>query len=693
MDTIESQLAVRNKCEQMQKSIKELYEWEEQMKSANTAKVQPADNSEKKALPPVRSDVKAMSKFSEDVASLEKQDEAESESAKKKMMADAEILKERGNKQCKLGNYQEAIELYTQAIDTYGDNAGYYSNRALCYMNLDLFDECLADCSTSIEKDPKYVKAYYRRMQAYERLGESEKAAAECRQILQLSQDESELNATKRDLARIEKRLSDANSQKGASSPGKEKPPKGAKMDPMLALVKQEADKYKELGNKHLARKDFEKAERSYSKAISLFGDEAIYYTNRSLCYWNLKDYDKCLADCNKAIQLDENYFRPYYRRMQVRELRGAYQSAVEDCRKFIELTKDDKQKQTAEKDLQRLERLVKSEQPAKQAFVWSEIKKNAKLIKFIQKPPHLRSKKPLTRIPIKDVIPCPIAIDSRVLPPPSQRKSIPDAAIDKMFNNNTGERLVEPKEEINLEHLFPAHSNKLRNLFSPPTTPTEQRKPITAPAAPAAAVVSPPNKITPPVPVATAVTKEATNANSKAKEGKSASTAQPAQSTQNKIEKNKINQGNQDSNEKRPKKVATSADAAQPSPMRPTTIPGAPKSSAQFYTTWSGLDEDLRYQYLKSLSGKPMNTLLGASLSNEMLSELLHILHKRFIPDRAEVSHVLKEIVQNDSIGILSLMMNKTDRDAVAALLKYMEANNSVTKEDLDRIRHKLIS
>lgn len=116
------------------------------------------------------------------------------------------------------------------------------------------------------------------------------------------------------------------------------------------------------------------------------------------------------------------------------------------------------------------------------------------------------------------------------------------------------------------------------------------------------------------------------------------------------------------------------------------------------------------------------MNTLLGASLSNEMLSELLHILHKRFIPDRAEVSHVLKEIVQNESIGILSLMMNKTDRDgkraphwalgirasvalvyssflfyfyhtAVAALLKYMEANNSVTKDDLDRIRHKLIS
>uniref|UniRef100_A0A182PF52 TPR_REGION domain-containing protein n=1 Tax=Anopheles epiroticus TaxID=199890 RepID=A0A182PF52_9DIPT len=683
MDAIESQLAVRNKCEQLQKSIKELYDWEEQMKSANSGKLRPADNSENITEPPVRSDVKAMSKYSEDNASsMEKQDQAESESAKKKMLADAEILKERGNKQCKLGNYQEAIDLYTQAIETYGDNAAYYSNRALCYMNLDLFDDCLADCSAALKKDPKYIKAYYRRMQAYERLGENEKAAAECRQILQLSQDESELSTTKRDLARIEKRLNESKGHtKETESPGKEK---AAEMDPTLALVKQEADKYKELGNKHLARKDFAKAERSYTKAISLFGDEAIYYTNRSLCYWNLKDYDKCLADCNKAIQLDETYFRPYYRRMQVRELRGAYQSAVEDCRKFIELTNDEKQRQTAEKDLLRLERLVKSEQPAKQAFVWSEVKKNAKLIKFIQKPPHLRSKKPLTRIPIKEVSSCPIAIDSRVLPPPSQRKSIPDAAIDKIFDNSTGERLVEPKEEINLEHLFPAHSNKLRNLFSPPSTPTEQRK----------SIAEAPSKTTATLPQASTIKKKnAAKEESNADVIKSTEVTQAAPSTQDKMEQDKTNEGSQNCNEKQPKKVTTPSPAATPSqPMRSATFPEIPKSSAQFYTTWSELNEDLRYQYLKSLSGKPMNKLLGASLSSEMLSELLYILQKRFIPDQVQVTDVLKEIVQNESIGILALMMNKTDRDAAAELLNYMESS-SVKKQDVDLVRQKLIS
>ncbi|XP_053664825.1 RNA polymerase II-associated protein 3 [Anopheles marshallii] len=678
MDAIESQLHVRNKCEQLQKSIKELYEWEERMKTTNTAKAPPADNSENKTLPPVRSDVRAMSKFSEDKANVEKQDQAEGETVNKKMLADAEMLKERGNKQCKLGNFQEAIELYSQAIETYGDNAAYYSNRALCYMNLDLFDDCLADCSTAIAKDPKYIKAYYRRMQAFERLGENEKAATECREILRLSQDENELNTAKRDLARIEKRL-EASQKSAASSPGKNSAT-SAEMDPTLALVKQEADKYKELGNKHLARKDFEKAERSYTKAISLFAEEAIYYTNRSLCYWNLKDYDKCLADCNKAIQLDETYFRPYYRRMQVRELRGAYQSAVEDCRKFIELVKDEKQKGTAEKDLLRLERLVKNEQPAKQAFVWSEIKKNAKLIKFIQKPPHLRSKKPLTRVAIKDLTPCPIVIDNKNLPPPSKCKPIPDAAIDKMFNNNTGERLIEPEEPTNLEHLFPAHSKKLRNLFSPPTTPTEQKKPF-APA------INKATSATGTVPKKAATNSSSSSSSSATQEqkDKSAKKVEPVQTNQKKMEK-----GSQDSNERHPKPATV--PVVTPSMRPPTTVPGVPKTSAQFYTTWSGLDEDLRYQYLKTLSSTPSwRNLLGAGLSNEMLSELLHILQKRFIPDRVEVTTVLKEIVQNESIGILSLMMDGKDREATEQLLKYMETS-SVKKDDIESIRSKLL-
>uniref|UniRef100_A0AAG5DDU4 RNA polymerase II-associated protein 3 n=1 Tax=Anopheles atroparvus TaxID=41427 RepID=A0AAG5DDU4_ANOAO len=666
MDALESQLAVRNKCEQLQKSIKELYDWEQQMKSADsTVKARQVD-SESKSLPPVRSDLKAIKDFYKENASTEKQDQADGETVNKKLLADAEILKERANKQCKLGNYQDAIDLYTQAIKMYAGNAVYYSNRALCHMNLEQYAECLEDCSVAIAKDPTYIKGYYRRMQAYERLGLNEKAVSACRQILQLSKDENERTTAERDLERLEKRIGNL-----APAPKKDKQ-RSAEVNETMALVKQEADKFKDIGNKHLARKDFQKALTCYTKAIALFDGDAVYYTNRSLCNWHLKDYDQCLADCNKAIELDENYFRPYYRRMQVRELRGAYQSAVEDCRKFLELSIDPKQKATAAKDMVRLEKLLKSDEPVKQTFIWSEIKKNAKLVQFVEKPPHMRSKKPLRRVPISDVgLPATSTELPGIAPinaaEPKRREKIPDFLIDKMFNNVTGERPPqEPEEKTNLEHLFPAHSNKLRNLFSPPTTPiSDQRKEF------------------PPAKTAGALVKaEPAGTTAEADPDKPNDLQQP----HNKTEKDKINLENQDSTEKGVKKAAPIVASL----TKPTSVPPVPKSSAQFYTTWSGLDEELRYQYLMTLKNVPLRTIFGASLSNEMLSELLYILQKRFIPDQVDMTHIVKEIAQNESIGILSLMMNNNDRHAIAELLKFMEAQGG-KKEDLETIRRKL--
>ncbi|ETN63839.1 hypothetical protein AND_004435 [Anopheles darlingi] len=655
MDTIESQLAVRNKCDQLQKSIKELYDWEADIKKAESARAE----ANEEILPPVRSDEKAMKEFSvQESAHAEKQDQG----TDKEQIAKAERFKEIGNKQCKLGNYLSAIDLYTQAIETYTACATYYTNRALCYMNIERYDDCLEDCNAAIAKDPNCIKAYYRRMQAYERLGENSKALAECRKILELSKDEKEMNTAKKDMARIEKRL------KGqASSPAPVTGNKGNnEQNPTLLLIKQEADKYKELGNKLLAKKDYVTAEKHYTHAISLFDNEAIYYTNRSLCYWNLKDYDKCLADCNKAIQLDDSYFRPYYRRMQVRELRGAYQGALEDCRKFIELNKDEKQKATAEKDMVRLERLLKSEQPAKQSFVWNELKKNAKRIEFVQKPPHMRSRKPLKRIHIADVPPlvqAPKAIPQGGI---TKRQTIPDAIIDQMFNNNTGERLTVPEEKTNLEHLFPAHSNKLKNMFSPPTTPSD--KPKSFPSSEA------------PIP---SISRDLQNIGVKATEIKTASFVGPETKPSDKMEKDKINHENQGLNE---------AAKKQKDPAKMTDVNlSIPKSTAQFYTTWSGLNEDLRYQYLKLMKNAPLSKLLGASLSNQMLGEILYILKKHFIANQIDVTNIMRGVAENECISILALMLNNEDRNAVEVLLTYMQGQH-LKQEELQRIRSKLL-
>lgn len=54
---------------------------------------------------------------------------------------DSIALKERGNEEFKVGNYQNAIGLYSQAINSSSTNSQLYSNRALCYKKLGNYEE------------------------------------------------------------------------------------------------------------------------------------------------------------------------------------------------------------------------------------------------------------------------------------------------------------------------------------------------------------------------------------------------------------------------------------------------------------------------------------------------------------------------------------------------------------------------
>lgn len=262
------------------------------------------------------------------------------------------------NEKCDLN----AIDMFTQAIELNIQNPAYYVNRALCYYNLERFEDCIADCNAAIELDSAFTEAYFRRMLAYECMGNSQSAYLECQNILQMSKDPKVLDRTKHDMERIGNRL------------------------------KKEADKYKTLGNQHLAEKDYQQACECFSKAISAFAFDAIYYHNRSLAYYHLKEYDCCLLDCDKAIALDENYFRPYYRRACIRELRTDYKGAMSDLKKFLALVKDGKQRLTAEKDLERLQQILHKES-LPESYNWNDLRNNTSVVNFVQKPPHLRSK------------------------------------------------------------------------------------------------------------------------------------------------------------------------------------------------------------------------------------------------------------------------------------------------------------
>ncbi|XP_062544784.1 RNA polymerase II-associated protein 3 [Armigeres subalbatus] len=694
-EAIKAQLEVKSKCEQMQQSLKELHDWEQDMKRKEA---QSRQQKEERNATPIRSNVDKMNKFAEDQLASEKL-QLFNGSIMSGDMDEAEHYNNRGNELCKMAKGGadasscnekidlEAIDMYSRAIDLNNQKPEYYVNRAHRYFKLERYEECISDCNSAIEIDNSFVKAYYRRMLAYEYIGNSATAYLECQSIMKMAKDSGDLARTKQDMQRIEARLRTA------------------------------ADKHKTLGNKHLASKDYQQASDCFSKAISTFPYEPIYYNNRGLAYYHLKDYDGCMKDCNEAIKLDENYFRPYYRRALIHELHQDYQAAIKDLEKFLQLAKDEKQSQTAKRDVERIQRLLQKQQTV-ETHDWNNLRKNASVINFVQKAPHLRSKKPLNRIAISEVS----STDAKSNPSnyvnASDYEAIPDSVIDKIFNNNTGERVVEPKVENNLENLFPSSSmSKLKQLFSPVSTPSSP---------PSDTIGESVASCKTSAPIDNKSNKASINSSKQVDETKSTKSnvntqdrASPLQQAeQTKKEKEKTNQGNcsSETTQEFERKLGDSSQADQAatnSEGKMTTMekpnqtssaltrgvsgtenptPPIPSSSVKFYHSWCNLKtSEEKYHYLKTLENASLHKLLGVNIGCDMLSDILQVLKQFCLQDKTSPLKILSEVAKNEESGILIMMLGEKDKYALIQLLDLMDELND-DKEQVLLIRKTLI-
>lgn len=105
----------------------------------------------------------------------------------------AKEFKTRGNACVKAHQFQKAIHYYTEAIRLNKFDAIYFSNRAHCYLKLNRYLECVEDCTIAIGLDENCLKAYYRRMQAHEKLeGNLTAALSDCETVLRFEPKNSE---------------------------------------------------------------------------------------------------------------------------------------------------------------------------------------------------------------------------------------------------------------------------------------------------------------------------------------------------------------------------------------------------------------------------------------------------------------------------------------------------------------------
>ena len=92
-----------------------------------------------------------------------------------KELATLLALKEKGNELFKEKNYSNAIDEYTKCIHMAVHHKNILStvlaNRAACYLKLEQYDHCKDDCTAVLEIDGSHQKAYFRKAQAEEKLG------------------------------------------------------------------------------------------------------------------------------------------------------------------------------------------------------------------------------------------------------------------------------------------------------------------------------------------------------------------------------------------------------------------------------------------------------------------------------------------------------------------------------------------
>ena len=66
---------------------------------------------------------------------------------------------------------------------------------------------------------------------------------------------------------------------------------------------KAEAVKEKEAGNEAYKKKDFETALRHYNRALELDDTDISFLTNRAAVYFEQKDFERCMEDCDRALE------------------------------------------------------------------------------------------------------------------------------------------------------------------------------------------------------------------------------------------------------------------------------------------------------------------------------------------------------------------------------------------------------
>lgn len=95
------------------------------------------------------------------------------------------------------------------------------------------------------------------------------------------------------------------------------------------------ANEEKNKGNEYYKRNYFDDAIRCYTASIAIH-PTAVAYSNRACCYLKQCKYTSALEDCNKALEMDPNNVKAYFRRGQALQHKNRFHEALQDMEEVL---------------------------------------------------------------------------------------------------------------------------------------------------------------------------------------------------------------------------------------------------------------------------------------------------------------------------------------------------------------------
>ncbi|KAJ2890707.1 Small glutamine-rich tetratricopeptide repeat-containing protein 2 [Coemansia aciculifera] len=108
------------------------------------------------------------------------------------------------------------------------------------------------------------------------------------------------------------------------------------------------ADEFKAKGNALIVAKDYKGAIDSYTRAIALVNDSAVYFGNRAAAYSQNGDHQEAVDDAKKALDIDPAYSKGYSRLGLAYFGMGNFEEAIAAYKKGLEQDPANKAMQSA---------------------------------------------------------------------------------------------------------------------------------------------------------------------------------------------------------------------------------------------------------------------------------------------------------------------------------------------------------